>query len=125
MNLAWCLLNKHRHSEDQIGSLAYFFTIMNKKRLNGEKPDYHTLTAALSQICHGLVLNAWLAKCGKADLDEFARSNPTPHQLHTIAKEILLELATPLDTCMDNGELEPNELNPTDDPIHQNTRLLL
>ncbi|PBK90385.1 hypothetical protein ARMGADRAFT_1111772 [Armillaria gallica] len=125
MNLAWCLLNKHHHSEDQIGSLAYFFTIMNKKRLNGEKPDYHTLTTALLQIRHGLLLNAWFAKCGKADLDKFARSNPTPQQLHSIAMDILLDLATPLDPCMDSDEADPSILNPADDPIHQNTRMLL
>ncbi len=44
MNLAWCILNKHRYSNGQVGGLSFFFTLLDKKRLNGEKPDYHTLT---------------------------------------------------------------------------------
>ncbi|KAH9009894.1 hypothetical protein EDB84DRAFT_1590991 [Lactarius hengduanensis] len=56
MNLLWCT---HRGTVKQTGSLTQLFAILEKTRLGGEHPDYHTLLSALTQILHGLVLNAW------------------------------------------------------------------
>lgn len=59
MNFALRLLSTYRGSEHQTGSCKYFFTLLGKKRLNSEHPDYHTLVAALSQIMEGSILALW------------------------------------------------------------------
>ncbi|KAF8895085.1 hypothetical protein BD779DRAFT_1608810 [Infundibulicybe gibba] len=95
MNLLWGLLHIHRGTEDQLGSLSYFFQILEKVRLGGEHPDFHTLLAALSQIFDGLILNCWITVCGFATLDAFGSSNPTTSCLLSLAEQILVEHATP------------------------------
>ncbi|KAK0434248.1 hypothetical protein EV421DRAFT_1909559 [Armillaria borealis] len=135
MNLAWCILNKHRYANGQVG----------------EKPDYHTLTAALAQIHHGLLLDAWRVKSGKPSLAVFAQSNPAPADLLKIAREILLDCACPADVPLkesgppgndDNEGSIPSDLDDSDDdtvpqqtatnvpqdesdPVHQNVQCLL
>ena len=59
LNFVWALLKTHQGPIDQIGSLKFFFALLEKTRLGNEKPDYHTLVAALTQILDGLLLNAW------------------------------------------------------------------
>ena len=59
MNLIWVILHVHRGSLDQPGSLTYFFSLLDKARLGGDHPDYHTLHSVLTQVLHGLLLNAW------------------------------------------------------------------
>ncbi|KAF9017398.1 hypothetical protein BDZ89DRAFT_961154 [Hymenopellis radicata] len=120
MNYAWCLLNKHRFKATQLGSLSRYFLILEKKRLAGEKPDYHTLMAALGQIRDGLLMDAWRQKCGYASLEAFAASNPAPGELTKIASEILYEFATPIPEPLNDSDRKPS-----DDIINQNTRLLL
>jgi len=63
LNLVWALLHVHRGSVHQIGSLSYFFTLLDRKRLGCEHPDYHILLATLMQILRGAVLNAWRSEC--------------------------------------------------------------
>ena len=58
LNLTWALLHIHRGSLHQTGSLTYFFALMEKTQLGADHPDYHTLLAALTQILHGVILNA-------------------------------------------------------------------
>ena len=58
LNLVWALLHVHRGSLNQTGSLTYFFALMEKTRLGGEHPDYHTLLSALTQILDRILLNA-------------------------------------------------------------------
>lgn len=96
LNLIWLLLHVHRGSLDQTGSLTYFFALLEKVRLGGEHPDYHSLLAALMQILHGLLLNAWRAECGMETLTQFADSKPSPDSLLHIARKILQNHATPM-----------------------------
>ena len=57
MNLIWALLHVHRGSIHQVGSLSYFFTLLDWTRLGCNHPDYHTLLAMLLQILWGIILN--------------------------------------------------------------------
>jgi len=77
MNLIWALLETHRGTISQVGSLTHLFAILEKTRLGGEKPDYHTLLATLIQILDGLILNAWRNECGHDSLEKFAASKPS------------------------------------------------
>jgi hypothetical protein len=88
MNLIWALLHTHRGSVTQIGSLTHLFVILEKTRLGGEHPDYHTLISALTQILDGLVLNAWRNECGYASLEDFATAHPTPDKIYQCARRI-------------------------------------
>ena len=98
MNLIWGLLHTHRGSVTHIGSLTHLFVILEKTRLGGEHPDYHTLLSALTQILEGLILNAWHNECGHETLEEFATMHPTPNQLlqcaHKIADKYSIPKAT-------------------------------
>ncbi|KAF9058399.1 hypothetical protein BDP27DRAFT_1241315 [Rhodocollybia butyracea] len=94
MNLAWGLQAKHYGSATTPGSLVYFFTLMEKKRLAGEKPDCHALTSALLQILDGILISCWKKECGYASLDEFADSHPGQAELKTIATTILNKYCT-------------------------------
>jgi len=87
MNLIWALLHVHRGSLHQTGSLMYFFALMEKARLSGNHPDYHTLLAALTQVLEGIILAAWLDKLG--DLADFAKTNPSAQDLLLRAHSIL------------------------------------
>ncbi|KAF8272938.1 hypothetical protein EI94DRAFT_1565132 [Lactarius quietus] len=95
MNLLWCILETHRGSRNQTGSLSHLFAILEKTRLGGGKPDYHTLLSALTQILHGLILNAWCAECDCSSLDDFASANPTPRDLLDCAHRILEKYSAP------------------------------
>ena len=81
MNLIWALLHVHRGSIQQVGSLSYFFAVLDRTRLGSEHPDYHTLLSTLLQILRGIVLNAWRAECGYPSLAAFAVSNPSTDDL--------------------------------------------
>ncbi|RXW15214.1 hypothetical protein EST38_g10639 [Candolleomyces aberdarensis] len=98
LNLAWALLQIHRGTLNQVGSLTYWFTILEKARLGGAKPDYHTLYSTLVQILQGVILSAWKEICSKdgKTLDSYAESKPTPEDLHAKATTILEEYLTPL-----------------------------
>ncbi|KII83170.1 hypothetical protein PLICRDRAFT_77559, partial [Plicaturopsis crispa FD-325 SS-3] len=94
MNWIWRLLAIHRGSLHQIGSLTYLFDLISKVRLGGDKPDYHALLSALTQIFDGLILNAWRRECG--NLHTYAATHPTPEALRAMARQILLKYATPM-----------------------------
>lgn len=96
MNLIWGLQIKYYGTRDAPGSLVYFFTLMDKKRLAGDKPDYYTLSHALLQILDGIILAGWRKECGYGSLEDFAASNPQPETLKTIASRILHNYCTPL-----------------------------
>jgi hypothetical protein len=59
LNLIWALLHVHCGSITQFGSLTHFFMLMDKVWLGSYHPNYHTLLAALKQILHRIILNAW------------------------------------------------------------------
>ncbi|KAF8272425.1 hypothetical protein EI94DRAFT_1566159 [Lactarius quietus] len=98
LNLVWALLHVHRGSLSQTGSLSYFFALLEKTRLGGDHPDYHTLLSALIQILDGVLLNAWRSESGYGDLREFAAAEPLAEDLLRISGDILLKHATPMMT---------------------------
>lgn len=101
MNLIWALLNVYRGSLNDVGSLTHLFAVIDKVRLGGEKPDYHTLLAALTQILEGLIINAWREECasdGFETLEIFAASEPTAEQLLQYSETIIQKYATPNET---------------------------
>jgi hypothetical protein len=97
----WALLHVHHGSLAEPGSLTFFFALLEKTRLGGEHPDYHTLLAALTQILDGLVLNAWrieIIECNSSckTLVEFAASRPSAEDLLNMAGNIIQRHATPM-----------------------------
>jgi len=148
LNLVWALLKTHQGAIDQLGSLKYFFALLEKTRLANDKPDYHTLLAALMQVLYGVLLEAWRRNCGFSTLDGFAASKPSPDTLLNIAEKILSHY-TPMDELPpDKAESsdagsedshvpdEPapaptlrsknvNSQDPLDDLAHRNIRILL
>jgi hypothetical protein len=96
LNLVWGLLKTHEGSIGELGSLKYFFALLEKTRLANEKPDYHTLLAALMQVLHGILLEAWRRECGFSSLAAFEAAKPNPEGLLVIADQILLKYAVPM-----------------------------
>ena len=153
LNLVWSILKNHQGSINQLGSLKYFFALLEKTCLSNDKPDYHTLLSALMQILHGLILQAWRLECGFSTLDSFASSQPSPSDLLNIAERVIFNYATPMkeqpkqkppakpdessssssDDCNsseDESDASPNLipdplLDPQHDRAHRNTRLLI
>ncbi|KII92676.1 hypothetical protein PLICRDRAFT_102450 [Plicaturopsis crispa FD-325 SS-3] len=119
LNLIWALLHVHRGSLKQLGSLTYFFALLDKARLGCEHPDYHTLLAALMQILHGIILSAWKDECGHATFEAFSASKPSVEDLLSIAQTILNKYATPMDEPQ-----PPFDPKPQDDNPHRNLRIL-
>lgn len=89
MNLIWALLHVHRGSANCSGSLSHFFVVLNRTRLAGPRPDYHTLLSTLMQILKGIILNAWKVECGHSSLASFFASDPSPECLNEIANRII------------------------------------
>ncbi|KAJ7938932.1 hypothetical protein B0H13DRAFT_2301138 [Mycena leptocephala] len=96
LNLVWAILHIHRGSTNEMGGLTYFFALMEKARLSNDQPDYHSLLAALTQVLHGPLLNAWSRECGFESFKLFADSKPSPAILRDIAARILDNYATPM-----------------------------
>ena len=111
LNLTWALLHVHRGTINQVGSLSYFFSLLDRRWLGCEHPDYHTLLSTFMQILDGIILNAWNAECGHSNLAAFAKSNPTADELLRLAKIILRKHATP-------------SLADSSDTAHHNLQLL-
>ncbi|KAJ7800282.1 hypothetical protein B0H14DRAFT_2387407, partial [Mycena olivaceomarginata] len=151
LNLVWAILHTYCGSINELGSLAYFFALLEKKQLSNDQPDYHSLLAALTQILHGLLLNTWSWECGFSSFKLFADSKPNPTTLRNIASQIVNNYATPMakfdfseslkdpaadDESLDsetNGEEESPSpsysssapaKNPNDNVAYHNTRLL-
>ena len=136
LNLIWALLHVHRGSITQLGSLTHLFTLMDKARLGGHHPDYHTLLATLKQILHGIILNAWRKECGHQTLAAFAISKPLTAELLVIAEDILLKHATRMpdvnladdDTSSETpsvaGADSEGEINADEDIVHRNLKIL-
>lgn len=129
MNLIWALLHIHRGSLHQIGSLTYFFTLMEKARLGAEHPDYHTLLAALTQILEGIILSAWLDELG--DLAKFAKTKPSAQDLLFRAQSILNRSTCPLENWRKGPKAKGDPVppysdapDPLNDIAHQNILLL-
>ncbi|KAF8258084.1 hypothetical protein EI94DRAFT_1816167 [Lactarius quietus] len=132
MNLLWCVLETHQGTLNQTSSLTHLFALLEKTRLGGEHPDYHTLLSALMQILHSLILNAWRIECNHSSLRNFTEANPSPDNLLTCAYRIILKYASPDPTCDDvNPKAHPKDLasgvepkKPPVDVVHNNIVLL-
>ena len=129
MNLIWALLHVHCGSLKQIGSLTYFFALMEKARLGAEHPDYHTLLAALTQILEGVILNAWIDELG--DLASFAKTKPSAQDLLFRAQSILNRCTCPLENWRKGPKAKDDPIplysgapDPLNDVAHQNLILL-
>ncbi len=116
LNLVWALLNVHRGYLDRLGSLAYWFVILKKKRLGSPHPDYHTLLVTMRQVLDGLLLDCWRIQSGCIDLTIFLESKPSAEVLTSIAETILLNHAMPNSSSMPSSP---------GDYIHSNVRLLI
>ncbi|KAJ7144018.1 hypothetical protein C8R44DRAFT_602380 [Mycena epipterygia] len=151
LNLVWAVLHVHRGGVNEVGSLSYFFALMEKARLGNDQPDYHSLLAALTQVLDGLLLNAWMTECGHDSLKSFAASKPTPEQLRELAAHILTDYATPMSTTSSSEPEDPDSddassdsstdsefeqppaskssrtkpVDPKEDVAHHNIRLLI
>ncbi|KAH7874457.1 uncharacterized protein C8R40DRAFT_1252614, partial [Lentinula edodes] len=131
MNLVWVVLHTYRGEVQQIGSLRNFFVKLEKKRLDGDKPDYYTLLSAFDQILDGLLLHAWQKQCGFPNLTQFATSQPSPECLLKIAARILQAYASPMEEPlqeMDEGSEDSNDsdsVSPEFDPVLRNVQLLI
>jgi hypothetical protein len=137
MNLIWALLHHYRGTINDIGSLSHLFLILEKTRLGGEHPDYHTLLSTLMQILDGLLLNAWRMECGP--LDDYAKSKPSPEDILKKAHIILNKYATPeckqlfanppkeqKDASSTSNPVSSSDTEPRTEPdiVHANTVLL-
>ena len=85
--------------------------------------------AALTQILHGIILNAWRKECGYPSLSSFAKSDPSAAELLALAEIILLEHACPISEGnftknKDTSEDSQAQPNPDDDIARQNILLL-
>jgi hypothetical protein len=134
MNLLWCILETHRGTLNRIGSLTHLFAVLEKTQLGGERPDYHTLLSALTQILHGLILNAWRTECDYTSLSNFAKAGPMPQDLTRLCSSYIRQVcssgvnyifkptnskAPPVD--LDSGAGLPK---PPEDTVHNNIALL-
>jgi len=107
----------HRGSLEQMGSLAYFFALLEKTHLGGDHPDYHTLLSALTQILDGILLNAWRYESGHPNLSDFAAMELLAEDLLKMAGNILLKHATPMatpDTLDDSDEIPDGDRESSD-----------
>lgn len=129
MNLIWAILTTHRGKVESIGSLAYYFSVLQKVRLGSDRPDYYTLLAALTEILDGLILNAWHEECGML-LDDYAKTTPTADDILAVAKRIVNKYTV----VRADENLVPTDSDATkkkkadawvpEDPVEFNTRIL-
>ncbi|KAI0046675.1 hypothetical protein FA95DRAFT_1493692 [Auriscalpium vulgare] len=119
MNLIWLILHIHRGTLAEIGSLTYFFALMDKTRLGAPHPDYYPLLAALKQILHGVILECARDLSGFPSLASFAKSKPTSDDLLKLAVEIVQAFKPMPDA------LKPDQPSPDRDRAHHNLRLLI
>ncbi|KAG2003762.1 hypothetical protein CC2G_004341 [Coprinopsis cinerea AmutBmut pab1-1] len=122
LNATWVLKTAHYGSIKDEDSLSFFFNLLGKRRLAGNKPDYHTLQAACNQILDGILLAAWETECG--DLYAFSKTEPAPEKLLEIANTIRQKYATPtfdFPAANTRQQAPPADDSNVDDPVHENT----
>ena len=95
MNLIWAVLSIHQGSFETVGSLAYFFNILDLRRVSSARPAYYPLLAAFNWILDGLLLNCWARECGCSSLEEFKPLAQKPRRLREMAKGILRQYLQP------------------------------
>ncbi|KAJ7272251.1 hypothetical protein C8J57DRAFT_1435199 [Mycena rebaudengoi] len=115
LNLVWVVLNVHRGHVNHHSSLSHLFAVIEKTRLGGKHPDYHSLLAALKQVLDGLILNAWRTECGYHGLSEYAASKPSAVSLRAKAALILHTHGTPIRSPLHSSSLEASDTVPISD----------
>ena len=129
MNLIWALLHTHRGSVHQYGSLSHLFSVMEKVRIGADRPDYHTLLAALNQILDGFILNAWRAEIWaqfQFSINDFTKSNPSAQQILELSRVIVKKYATPTEHAkpLKKRQSESSEHDESD-TVNENVTLLV
>jgi hypothetical protein len=118
MNLIWAVLNVHRGSFETVGSLAYFFNILDLRRLGSARPAYYPLVAAFNWILDGLLLDCWSKECGCSSLKDFKPMDHGPEHLREMAQQLLRRYLSPTLQGQHDGSI-------ASDQIRRRTALLL
>jgi len=116
MNLIWAVLSIHRGLFETVGSLAYYFNILNLRRLGSARPAYYPLLAAFNWILDGLLLDCWAKECGCDSLEEFNPTTQEPGRLRDMAWGIIRRYLSPV---LQEKDAEPS------DHVRRRTALLL
>jgi hypothetical protein len=116
MNLIWAVLSIHRGSFETVGSLAYFFNILDLRRLGSARPAYYPLLAAFNWILDGLLLDCWAKECGCDSLNDFQPMEQEPGNLRDTAQRIL---------CQYLPQTHREQDDKQNDPVRQRIALLL
>ena len=95
MNLIWAVLSVHRGSFETVGSLTYFFNILDLRRLGSAWPAYYTLLSVFNWILDGLLLDCWAKECGCDSLGDFEPMKQEPGHLRDMAQRILCRYLSP------------------------------
>ena len=66
MNLLWALLHIHRRYINSTGSLACWFSVLDRKPFSSSQPDFYTLRISLFQILDRLLLTCWNVELNNA-----------------------------------------------------------
>ena len=83
-----------RHFET-VGSLAYFFNVLDLCRFGSTRPAYHPLLTAFNWILDGLLLACWAKECGCDWLMEFKPMAQESGRLRELAQRILRQYLSP------------------------------
>ena len=99
-------------------AITHLFAMLEKTRLGGEHPDYHTLWAALSQVLHGFILNACWIESGHTSLDDFSKTNPSPQEILELAHKVMANHTIP-QPCFNptNTNVPLKDLNMVANPL--------
>ena len=100
-DLLWAVLHVHRGSINYTSSFAYWFFVLDRKRLSSSQPDFHTFRSSLIQILDGFLLACWIIELNKQRYPEFASfstSRSPPDELVKIATDIINLYTNPDDT---------------------------
>ena len=106
MNLIWAVLGIHRGSFETVGSLNYFFNILDLRCLGSARPAYYPLLAAVNWILNGLLLDCWEKECGYDSLQDFRPMEQEPGCLREMAKKIICQYLKPAPQGVDNKQTD-------------------
>ncbi|KAG0041231.1 hypothetical protein BGZ83_002139 [Gryganskiella cystojenkinii] len=76
MVLASTILKTHWGSQKTPGSLSYFITILEKKRISQDKPNFHDLDELLRHVFDAMVLLLWETELNTENLSAKVSSQP-------------------------------------------------
>lgn len=114
-------------------SIAEHLEMTNETHFMDAKPkNFHALVSALETILDASFFDCWRVHCGFKNLEDFAKSNPSPKQLLAIAKKIAIENVkriVPKDPSFEDdnqysGEHSDDE-GPNEDQVYRNQRIML